>query len=208
MASNKVSAQHSSFRTQCRVSCVSFTEACGSYRNRGHRTYLFTYHGICGCHPNFESSVQINCYEHIRWVRSVDLTYVWAWSNTINNWISGKSIGTDTNTAVLCTCICLLEQIPTVALKEHHNIFSPRPVLAFRYCHCLCLSVPPSMCQSRDCPRGNLSPVPSRLTKFGADVQNTLFLVFHWPSSSWSNLTSNSKFTLFWVCQCDYSPPI
>ena len=61
------------------------------------------------------------------------------------------------------------------------NDFYPRPVLAFGYCRCLrlcvCVSVCLCVCQSRVCPRDNSSPVQARITKFGAQMQNTLVKV-------------------------------
>ena len=57
--------------------------------------------------------------------------------------------------------------------------FHPRPVLAFGYCHCLRLSMCVSMyvCVIPDfgaCWYNNWSPVQTRITKFGIEVQNTL----------------------------------
>ena len=49
--------------------------------------------------------------------------------------------------------------------------FYPRPVLAFGYCHRLCLCVCPCVCvcvyQSLACPHDNSSAVHARITKFG-----------------------------------------
>ena len=40
---------------------------------------------------------------------------------------------------------------------------------------CVCVSV--CVCQSRVCPRDNSLPVQARITKFGAQMQNTLVKV-------------------------------
>ena len=53
--------------------------------------------------------------------------------------------------------------------------FYPRPVLAFG--HCRCLHMPVRVCiriSTLGCPRHNLSPVPTRTTKIGPEVQTTL----------------------------------
>ena len=56
--------------------------------------------------------------------------------------------------------------------------FYPRPVLAFRYCcwlHlsvCVCVCV--CVCHSRGCPCHNSSLLQARITKLGSEVQNTL----------------------------------
>ena len=82
--------------------------------------------------------------------------------------------------------------------------FYPRPVLAFGYCHRLCLCVCPCVCvcvyQSLACPHDNSSAVHARITKFGWETQNTLVkmpIIFGgdrpWPSRS--NSTWKSKFT-------------
>ena len=77
---------------------------------------------------------------------------------------------------------------PTFALSQWYflslplarsiNIdFYPRPVLAYGYCPCLCLSVRPSVSscvRHQVCPHDNSSPVQARTTKFGPEVQNTL----------------------------------
>ena len=88
--------------------------------------------------------------------------------------------------------------------------FYPRPVLAFGYCRCLrlCVCVCLSVCQSRVCPRDNSSPVQARITKFGAQMQNTLVkvLIVLWGDRPWpsrSNLTWKSNFTSFWACPGD-----
>ena len=83
--------------------------------------------------------------------------------------------------------------------------------MASGYCRCLCLCV--CVYQSLARPHDNWSPVQARITKFGPEKQNTLVkipIVFwgNWPSSSRSNLTSNSKLTPFWACPNHYSPPI
>ena len=76
--------------------------------------------------------------------------------------------------------------------------FYPRPVMAFGYCRCLCLSVCVyvRVCvrQSSVCPDDNLSPAQATITKFGPQVQNTLIKIpivlrVHWPWPSRSNLT-------------------
>ena len=84
--------------------------------------------------------------------------------------------------------------------------FYSRPVLAFGYCRCLrlCVCVCLSVCQSRVCPRDNSSPVQARITKFGAQMQNTLVKVpiVLWGDRLWpsrSNLTWKSNFTSFWA---------
>ena len=96
--------------------------------------------------------------------------------------------------------------------------FYPRPVLAFRYCRYLhlsvCLSVRLYECvcvclcvhQPRPCPHDNSSRVEARTTKFGQKMQNNLLMVpivlgSDWPWPSRSNLTSKSKFTPFWACE-------
>ena len=50
-----------------------------------------------------------------------------------------------------------------------YGFFYPRPVLAFRYCRCLRLSVCVSVrvCQPLACPGDNSWPVSARITKFG-----------------------------------------
>ena len=72
----------------------------------------------------------------------------------------------------------------------------------------VCLSVCLSVCQSRVCPRDNSSPVQARITKFGAQMQNTLVKVpiVLWGDRPWpsrSNLTWKSNFTSFWACPDD-----
>ena len=67
--------------------------------------------------------------------------------------------------------------------------------------------------QSRACPRDNLSLVPARITKFEPDMQNNLVKIpivlgVDWPWPSRSNLTWKSKFTQFWACPHDHSPPV
>ena len=92
--------------------------------------------------------------------------------------------------------------------------FYPRPVLAFGYCRCLCLcvcvclSLYLSVCQSRICPYDNSSPVQARITKIGAQMQNTFLNVpiVLWGDRPWpsrSNLTWKSNFTSFWDCPDD-----
>ena len=91
----------------------------------------------------------------------------------------------------------------TSVSKNPCNInFYLRPVLAYRYCCCLCLSacvsVHPSVCQQA-CPRDNLSPVSARITKFRQNMQGTLVKIpiVLWIDWSWptrSNLTKKSKF--------------
>ena len=81
------------------------------------------------------------------------------------------------------------ERFKLVALDAWNGIilavdFYPRPVLAFGYCRCLRLSV--CVRQPSACPRDNLSPIQSRITKFGPEVQNNLVkipIVFglDWP---------------------------
>ena len=67
--------------------------------------------------------------------------------------------------------------------------------------------------QSRACPRDNLWLDPARITKFELDMQNILVKIpivlgVDWPWPSRSNLTWKSKFTLFWACPHDHSPPV
>ena len=67
--------------------------------------------------------------------------------------------------------------------------------------------------QSRACPHDNLWLVPARITKFEPDMQNILVKIpivlgVAWPWPSRSNLTWKSKFTLFWACTHDHSPPV
>ena len=67
--------------------------------------------------------------------------------------------------------------------------------------------------QSRACPRDNLSLIPARITKFEPDMQNNLVnipivLGVDWPWPSRWNLTWKSKFTQFWACPHDHSPPV
>ena len=86
--------------------------------------------------------------------------------------------------------------------------FYLRPVLAFGYCHRLCLwCVCVCVCgyQSRACPSDNSSSIQARIAKFGPDVQNTLVKVLivlgddrPWPARP--NLTWKSNFTPFWAC--------
>ena len=52
--------------------------------------------------------------------------------------------------------------------------FWPSGIVVAWVCVCVCLSVCLSVCQSRVCPRDNSSPVRARITKFGAQMQNTL----------------------------------
>ena len=75
-------------------------------------------------------------------------------------------------------------------------------------CVCVCVSVCLSVCQSRVCPRDNSSLVQARITKFGAQMQNTLVKVpiVLWGDRPWpsrSNLTWKSNFTSFWACPDD-----
>ena len=102
--------------------------------------------------------------------------------------------------------------------------FYSRPVLAIRYCRCLCLleclcmcvwgsSVCQSVCQSLACPRDNSGPVQARITKFGPKMQKNLVQVpivlgGNWPWPSRSNLTWKSEFTPFSACPHHKSLPI
>ena len=52
--------------------------------------------------------------------------------------------------------------------------FWPSGIVVACVCVCVCLYVCLSVCQSRVCPRDNSSPVQARITKFGAQMQNTL----------------------------------
>ena len=75
-------------------------------------------------------------------------------------------------------------------------------------CVCVCVSVCLCMCQSRVCLRDNSSPFQARITKFGAQMQNTLVKVpiVLWGDRPWpsrSNLTWKSNFTSFWACPDD-----
>ena len=105
------------------------------------------------------------------------------------------------------------------------SIFYPRPVLAFRYCHCLrlcvcvfvCLSVCLSVCflsvNHLLTPRDNSGPVQARIAKFGPKMQKTsvkvpIVLGGNWPWPSRSNLTLKSEFTTFWACPDHNSLPI
>ena len=67
-------------------------------------------------------------------------------------------------------------KIDFISLTKIHNFF-PRPVLAYGYCRCLCLSVCVSVRQSLACPRDNSGPVQARITKFGPKIQNSLIKV-------------------------------
>ena len=85
------------------------------------------------------------------------------------------------------------------------NIFYPKPVLDFGYCHRLRPCVRVSVYQSLACLHDNSSLIQASITKFGPDMQNTLFwiaIVFEddrlWPSRS--NLTWKSNFTSFSAC--------
>ena len=102
--------------------------------------------------------------------------------------------------------------VPIKSINQHISFgrFYPRPVLAFGYCRCLrlCVCVCLSVCQSRVCPRDNSSPVQARITKFGAQIQNTLVKVpiVLWGDRPWpsrSNLTWKSILTSFWACPDD-----
>ena len=53
-----------------------------------------------------------------------------------------------------------------------HVFFYPRPLLASGNCRCMCLCV--CVYQSLACPHDNSSPAQARITKFGAEKQNTL----------------------------------
>ena len=91
------------------------------------------------------------------------------------------------------------------------NLFLPEASFGLRVlllpasvCVCVCLCV----CQSRVCPRDNSSPVQGRITKFGAQMQNTLVkvLIVLWGDQPWpsrSNLTWKLNFTSFWACPDD-----
>ena len=87
-----------------------------------------------------------------------------------------------------CICVCL-----SVCLSVRLSV---------------CLSVCLCVCQSRVCPCDNSSPVQARITKFGAQMQNTLVKVpiVLWGDRPWpsrSNLTWKSNFTSFWACSDD-----
>ena len=95
-------------------------------------------------------------------------------------------------------------------------IFYPRPVLAFRYCRCLHLSVCPSVCVC-----GNhllvraITHHPFKVGSPNLDhrckrpwLRSLLFWGRDWPWPSRSNLTSKSKFTPFWACPCNNSSPV
>ena len=96
-----------------------------------------------------------------------------------------------------------------------HHAFLPEASFGLRVlslpasvCVCVCVSVCLSVCQSRVCPRDNSSPVQTRITKFGAQMQNTLVKVpiVLWGDRPWtsrSNLTWKSNFTSFWACPDD-----
>ena len=86
--------------------------------------------------------------------------------------------------------------------------FWPSGIVVACVCVCVCLSVCLCVCQSRVCPRDNSSPVQARITKFGAQMQNTLVkvLIVLWGDRPWppmSNLTCKSNFTSFWDCPDD-----
>ena len=86
--------------------------------------------------------------------------------------------------------------------------FWPSGIVVACVCVCMCVCVCLYVCQSRVCPCDNSSPVQARITKFGAQMQNTLVKVpiVLWgdrPWSSRSNLTWKSNFTSFWACPDD-----
>ena len=89
-------------------------------------------------------------------------------------------------------------------ISKFQSKFYPRPILAFGYCHCLCLLVRPSLRVSvKGFPCDNSCSVQTRITKFGPKVQNTLVKVpivlgSDWLRPSRSNFTKNSNFTQFW----------
>ena len=95
--------------------------------------------------------------------------------------------------------------------------FYPRPVLAFGYCHRLCLCIGPCvcvcMCQSLPCPHDKSSSVQARITKFGTEVQNILGkipLIFgdDRPWASRSNLALNWILPNFELCPHDNLSPV
>ena len=83
-----------------------------------------------------------------------------------------------------CICCCWVLWLSTKGRMCSYwpgAHFCPRPVLAFQVlslpvsvCVGVCLSVCLSVCQSRACPRDNLGPVQTRITKFGSKMQNNL----------------------------------
>ena len=84
------------------------------------------------------------------------------------------------------------------------RFYHRRPVLASGYCRCLRLSVCVCVRQALACPRDNSRTVWARMTKFGPNMQNTLFKVprILWSDRPWSSrsyLTWKSKFTPFWA---------
>ena len=95
-------------------------------------------------------------------------------------------------------------------------VFYPRPVLAFGIVLPVCVCVYVCVLQSWVCPCDNLLPIQGRITKFGTDVQNTLFKIsyFFWGSLTVTfevkvNLQVKSfRILSLWVCSYDKSPPI
>ena len=92
--------------------------------------------------------------------------------------------------------------------------FYPRPVLAFGYCRCLCLSVCVRPCVNHKLIR-TITHHPFQLGSPNLDQRckrpSLRSLLFFWDDWSWpsrSYLTSKSKFTLFWACPCHNSQPI
>ena len=108
------------------------------------------------------------------------------------------------------SCTCALTT--TFNINKHLHLLPEASfglrVLSLPASVCVCLSVCLSVCQSRVCPRDNSSPVQVRISKFEAQMQNTLVKVpiVLWGDPPWpsrSNLTWKSNFTSFWACPDD-----
>ena len=157
------------------------------FRNRN-TSYFYNFVKCHRCRRNGHGPVPLNNGHCFKFAMS---TYTRAAHHCDHRWHS--ETGTLNQTTSIATAFI---QINSISQKSVILRFYPRPVMAFRYCHHLRLSVCVCVCvrQSSVCPDDNLSPAQATITKIRPEVQNTLVKIpivlgVHWPWPLRSNWT-------------------